>query len=88
MRNSPETLLHKFIKTRFGALYSGLDVWRQAAIFQSTFFYSLRLIYAITVCLISAFGLQLHLMIFFSGFQTAYIISVKPYIGREIFDDN
>jgi hypothetical protein len=87
-RNSPETLLHKLIKTRYGTLYSGLDVWRKAALFQSTFFFSLRLIYAFTVCFISSFGLQLHLMIVFSGFQTVYIMWVKPYIGREIFDEN
>jgi hypothetical protein len=56
--SSPEKLSEAKAKARYGAIYSGLDVWRFPALFQSTLFYQIRILYAIVISGLVSFGMQ------------------------------
>jgi hypothetical protein len=55
--SSPEKFAQSEAKARYGAIYSGLDVWRFPALFQSTLFYEIRIMYALVISGLVAFGI-------------------------------
>jgi hypothetical protein len=56
--SSPEKLSESKAKAKYGAIYSGLDVWRFPALFQSTLFYEIRIMYALVISGLVSFGMQ------------------------------
>jgi hypothetical protein len=56
--SSPEKFSQSEAKASYGAIYSGLDVWRFPALFQSTLFYEIRIMYALVISGLVSFGMQ------------------------------
>jgi hypothetical protein len=56
--SSPDKFSKPETKARYGAIYTGLDVWRFPALFQSTLFYEIRIIYALVISGFVSFGMQ------------------------------
>jgi hypothetical protein len=56
--SSPEKFSESVAKARYGAIYTGLDVWRFPALFQSTLFYEIRIMYALVISGLVSFGIQ------------------------------
>jgi hypothetical protein len=55
---STKKLCELEVKARYGAIYTGLDVWRFPALYQSTLFYEIRVMYAIVISGFVSFGMQ------------------------------
>jgi hypothetical protein len=56
--STPEKFSKSSAKARYGAIYTGLDVWRFPALFQSTLFYEIRVMYALVISGLVSFGMQ------------------------------
>jgi hypothetical protein len=75
-----DQLARKYVRSKFGAAYSELNIYSKVALLQSTLFYVYRLVAALLLVGIVPFCLQLHVLVVMTLAELCYLECVKPYM--------